>query len=99
MRLLIAGLSAVAAFSFAAPCFAQTEEPTTGAPSSAPAASAPAPVPSTKPKPGTAAYCQTLKSGTSRNNCQKKVQAQASAKSTSSSKKAKKPSTTTPTTP
>ena len=87
MRLLLAGLSAVAALGLAAPSFAQTtEEP--------PATPAPAPVPTTKAKPGTTAYCQTLKSASSRSACLKKLHAQATPKATPT-KKAKKPSTPT----
>jgi len=88
MRLLLAGLSAVAALGLAAPSFAQTtEEP--------PATPAPAPVPTTKAKPGTTAYCQTLKSASSRSACLKKLHAQATPKATPT-KKAKKPSTPKP---
>ena len=85
MRLLIASLAALAAVAFAAPSFAQTEEPS----------AAPAPVPTAKPKPGTAAYCQKLKSATSRSACMKKLHAQATPKAapTTTSKKAKKPAT------
>jgi len=89
MRLLIAGLSAVAALALAAPSFAQTTEDPATAP-------APAPVPTTKAKPGTTAYCQTLKSASSRSSCLKKLHAQASTKPATPTKKAKKPSTTTP---
>jgi hypothetical protein len=88
MRLLIAGLSAVAALALAAPTFAQTTEEPAATP-------APAPVPSTKPKPGTTAYCQTLKSASSRSACLKKLHAQATPKA-APTKKAKKPSTTAP---
>ena len=86
MRLLIASMAALAALAFAAPSFAQTEEP------SAP----PAPVPTTKPKPGTTAYCQTLKSSTSRSACMKKLHAQATPKAapTTTKKKTKKTTTT-----
>jgi hypothetical protein len=66
MRLLLASVAALAAVTFAAPAFAQ-EEPTT-------------PTPVTKPKPGTAAYCNTLKSTTSKNACLKRVHAQATPK-------------------
>jgi hypothetical protein len=86
MRLLIAGIAAVAAFAFAAPSFAQSAEDPAGAP-------APAPVPTTKAKPGTTAYCQTLKSASSRSACLKKLHAQATPKA-APTKKAKKPSTT-----
>ena len=84
MRLLIASLAALAAVAFAAPSFAQTEEPS--------AAPAPAPVPTTKPKPGTSAYCQTLKSSTSRSACMKKLHAQATPKA-APKKKIKKTTT------
>ena len=87
MRLLLAGLSAVAALALAAPSFAQTTEEPAATP-------APAPVPSTKPKPGTTAYCQTLKSASSRSACLKKLHAQATPKA-APTKKAKKPSTPT----
>ena len=87
MRLLIASMAALAALAFAAPSFAQTEEPS----------AAPAPVPTTKPKPGTTAYCQTLKSSTSRSACMKKLHAQATPKAapTTTKKKTKKTTTTT----
>jgi len=65
MRSLFASLAAVAALGIAAPAFAQTD------------AAPPAPVPVAKPKPGTEAYCKTLKSATSRNACLKRVHAQA----------------------
>jgi hypothetical protein len=65
MRSLFASLAAVAALGIAAPAFAQTD------------AAPPAPVPVAKPKPGTEAYCKTLKSTTSRNACLKRVHAQA----------------------
>ena len=52
MRLLIASLAALAAVAFAAPSYAQTQDDSSPAP---------APVPTAKPKPGTAAYCQSLK--------------------------------------
>ena len=88
MRLLIASMAALAALAFAAPSFAQTEEPS----------AAPAPVPTTKPKPGTTAYCQTLKSSTSRSACMKKLHAQATpraAPATTTTKKKTKKTTTT----
>jgi len=87
MRLLIASMAALAALAFVAPSFAQTEEPS----------AAPAPVPTTKPKPGTTAYCQTLKSSTSRSACMKKLHAQATPKAapaTTTKKKTKKTTTT-----
>jgi hypothetical protein len=66
MRLLLASVAALAAVAFAAPAFAQEEQNT--------------PTPVTKPKPGTAAYCNTLKSTTSKNACLKRVHAQATPK-------------------
>lgn len=68
MRLFIAGLAAVAAVAIATPSFAQQEAP--------PAA------PMAKPKPGTTAYCNTLKTSSSRNACLKRVHAQATPKAT-----------------
>ena len=75
MRLLIASVAAFAAVAFAAPSFAQE-------------AAAPTPAPSTKPKPGTSAYCNTLKSSTSKSSCLKRVHA--SAKAPHKATKAKK---------
>lgn len=86
MRLLIASVVALAAVAFAAPSFAQDESP--------------APVPTAKPKAGTSAYCQTLKSASSRSACLKKVnvaKAQPKAAPTKTAKattKAKKPAAT-----
>jgi hypothetical protein len=91
MRLLIASMAALAAVAFAAPSFAQTEEPAT--------TPAPAPVPTTKPKPGTTAYCQTLKSSSSRSACMKKLHAQATPKAAPSTKKKTKKATTAATQP
>ena len=76
MRLLLASVAALAAVTFAAPAFAQQEEPTT-------------PTPVAKPKPGTAAYCNTLKTTTSKNACLKRVHAQATTKKPPTSTKAK----------
>ncbi len=90
MRLLIASMAALAAVAFAAPSFAQTEEPAT--------APAPAPVPTVKPKPGTTAYCQTLKSSSSRSACMKKLHAQATPKAAPTTTKKKTKKTTTATT-
>lgn len=89
MRLLIASMAALAAVAFAAPSYAQT-----------PDESSPAPVPTAKPKPGTAAYCQGLKTSSSRSACLKKVSATKSTttKATATAKKAKK-TTTTPAAP
>jgi hypothetical protein len=94
MRLLIASLAALAAVAFAAPSYAQTQD------DSSPAQ---APVPTAKPKPGTAAYCQSLKTSSSRSSCLKKVSASAKATTTKASatttaKKTKK-TTTTPAAP
>ena len=74
MRLLLASLAAFAAVAFAAPSFAQE-------------AAAPAPTPSVKPKPGTSAYCNTLKSSTSKSSCLKRVHASAKAPSSTRAKK------------
>ena len=85
MRLLIASMAALAAVAFAAPSYAPDEQ-----------APAPAPVPTAKPKPGTAAYCQSLKSASSRSSCLKKVSAKSAPKapaattSTTTAKKTKK---------
>ena len=65
MRLLLASVAALAAVTLAVPSFAQ-EVPAT-----------PTPTPAAKPKPGTVAYCNTLKSATSKNTCLKRVHAQA----------------------
>lgn len=68
MRLLIAGIAALAAVSFAAPSFAQ--EDAIAAP--APAAT---PTPAVKHKaPTTAAYCNSLKTSSQKNSCLKRVQ-------------------------
>ena len=68
MRLLIAGIAALAAVSFAAPSFAQEATDT------APAAT-PAPTPAVKhSKPGTSAYCNSLKSSSQRSSCLKRIQ-------------------------
>ena len=92
MRLLIASLAALAAVAFAAPSYAQTAE------DSAPAPAAPAPVPTAKPKVGTTAYCQSLKTSSSRSACLKKLSASKSTKApgTATAKKTKK-TTKTPT--
>ena len=85
MRLLIASMAALAAVAFAAPSFAQDQDP----------ASAPAPVPTAKPKAGTAAYCQSLKTSSSRSSCLKKLSAKSPPKAptTASAKKTKKTKT------
>ncbi|MBM3649212.1 MAG: hypothetical protein FJX11_15615 [Alphaproteobacteria bacterium] len=85
MRLLIASMAAaLAAVAFAAPAYAQDDN-------------APAPVPTAKPKPGTAAYCQSLKTSSARSACLKKISARSAPKAapTTTAKKTKK---TTPTT-
>ena len=91
MRLLIASMAALAAVAFAAPSFGQTEEPAT--------TPAPAPVPTTKAKPGTTAYCQTLKSSSSRSACMKKLHAQVTPKAAPTTKKKTKKTTTAATQP
>lgn len=95
MRLLLAGVVAVAAFALAAPSFAQSEESSGGA-------ATPAPAPIAKPAKGTAAYCQTLKSSSHRKSCLQKLHAQAQPKdkdkdkTTTVAKKKKKPATPNP---
>lgn len=84
MRLLIAGIAALAAVCFAAPSFAQDD-------------SAPAPVPVTKSKPkvGTTAYCNSLKTSSQKNSCLKRMQTAKVTKSHSkTAAKTKKPSST-----
>ncbi len=77
MRLLLASVATVAAVALAAPVFAQDATPAAPTTSSAPA---PTPTPTTtakhKPAHGTAAYCNTLKSSTSKSACLKRVHAQ-----------------------
>lgn len=63
MRLLIAGMAALAAVAFAAPSFAQDE--TLPAPTTAPTA---------KPKAATTASCNKIKNSSQRSACLKKVQ-------------------------
>ena len=65
MRLLLASVATLAAVAFAVPASAQE---------TAPAAT---PTPLAKPKPGTTAYCNTLKSASSKSACLKRVHAQA----------------------
>ena len=77
MRLLIAGMAALAAVAFASPSFAQDE-------------AQPTPTPTAKPKSGTAAYCNKMKSASQRNACLKNIKV-AKAQPT---KKAKKPAAT-----
>jgi hypothetical protein len=78
MRLLIAGMAALAAVAFAAPSFAQDE--TMPAPTTTPTA---------KPKAATTASCNKIKSSSQRNACLKKVQVAKAPK-----KKTKKTTTT-----
>jgi hypothetical protein len=73
MRLLLASVAAFAAVAFAAPSFAQDGAPT--------------PTPSAKPKPGTSAYCNTLKSASSKSACLKRVHASAKAPTKNKAKK------------
>jgi hypothetical protein len=81
MRLMIACVAAVAAVAFAAPSFAQEAAPT-AAPATSPA----------KPKVGTTAYCNSLKSTSSKTACLKRLQASAAKPATPVHKaKAKKP--------
>lgn len=77
MRLFIAGIAALAAVAFAAPSFAQDD-------------AQPTPMPAAKPKSGTAAYCNKMKSASQRNACLKNIKV---AKA-QPSKKAKKPAAT-----
>jgi outer membrane biosynthesis protein TonB len=84
MRLLIAGIAALAAVSFAAPSFAQ--EATDAAP-----VATPTPTPVVKHKPGTSAYCNSLKSSSQRSSCLKRVQTAKVTKPTHPTTKTKKP--------
>lgn len=78
MRLLIASLAAFCAVALAAPSVAQDIQPS--------------PAPAAKPKPGTKAYCTSLKKATSRDACLKKLHASAAkTKTTTKKTKAKKP--------
>jgi hypothetical protein len=83
MRFMIACLAAVAAVAFAAPSFAQE---------TAPAA------PTAKPKVGTTAYCNNLKSTSAKATCLKRVHASAAKPAvpaaTTTHKKGKKPAAT-----
>ena len=67
MRIMIACLAAVAAVAFAAPSFAQDATP----------AAPPAAAPIAKPKVGTTAYCNSLKTTSSKTACLKRLQASA----------------------
>lgn len=85
MRLLIAGIAALAAVSFAAPSFAQDD--TVAAPAATP-------TPMAKPKPGTTAYCNSLKSSSQKSSCLKRMQAAKVTKPhTTTAAKTKKPTT------
>ena len=84
MRFMIACLAAVAAVAFATPSFAQEAAPAT---------------PTAKPKVGTTAYCNSLKSTSAKATCLKRVHASAAAKpavpTPTHKAKAKKPATET----
>lgn len=62
MRLLIAGMAALAAVAFAAPSFAQDET-----------MPSPTPSPTAKPKAGSVASCNKIKNSSQRTACLKKV--------------------------
>ena len=87
MRFMIACLAAVAAVAFAAPSFAQEAAP-----------AAPTATPAAKPKVGTTAYCNNLKSTSAKASCLKRVHASAAKPAvpaaTTTHKKGKKPTTT-----
>jgi hypothetical protein len=85
MRLLLASVATLAAVALAGPASAQDQGPAT-------------PTPIAKPKPGTAAYCNTLKSASSKSACLKRVHAQATPKAgPTSTKKTKKAADPKPT--
>ena len=84
MRLLLASLAAIAAVTFAGPASAQSDVPPAATPAPVPSKAAPA-----KPKVGTLAYCNTLKTPTAKSACIKRVQAHASAAKTPATPKAK----------
>ncbi len=76
MRLLLASVATLAAVALAGPVFAQDATPTAPTTTSTPS---PTPTTTTKHKPAahnTAAYCNTLKSSTSKSACLKRVHAQ-----------------------
>ncbi|MBS0523803.1 MAG: hypothetical protein JSS04_09215 [Proteobacteria bacterium] len=87
MRLLLASVATLAAVALAAPAFAQDATP---------AAPTPTPTTTTKHKPATntAAYCNTLKSASSKSACLKRVHAQNTTPKAGPHKKAKKADTT-----
>lgn len=82
MRLMLACAAAVAAVAFAAPSFAQEAAPA-AAPMTAP----------TKPKVGTTAYCNSLKSTSSKAACLKRLHASAAKPASVRKAKGKKPAT------
>ena len=96
MRLLLASVAALAAVAFAAPVV----RPGCDARGAHDLGSTPTPTTTTKPKPATntAAYCNTLKSSTSKSACLKRVHAQhaqnATPKAGTTHKKTKKVDTT-----
>jgi hypothetical protein len=106
MRLLLASVATLATVALAAPVFAQDATPAapTTTPASTSTPTSPTPTPSTtgttkhKPAQGTAAYCNTLKSSTSKSSCLKRVHAQnttpKAGTTTTTHKKGKKPATT-----
>jgi hypothetical protein len=99
MRLLLASVATLAAVALAAPVFAQDATPAAPTTTSAPT---PTPTTTTKHKPATntAAYCNTLKSASSKSACLKRVHAQNTtpkAGTTTHKTKAKKPTDTTKT--
>ena len=87
MRILFASLVAMTAVAIAAPSFAQETAPAT-----------PTPTTKSKAKPGTAAYCNTLKSDTSKSACLKRLHAQATPTATPAAAPTTKPHKTKKTT-
>ncbi|HWC90305.1 MAG TPA: hypothetical protein VG433_11630 [Pirellulales bacterium] len=77
MRILFASLVAMAAVAVATPSFAQEAATAMPTPTAKPA----------KARPGTTAYCNTLKSETSKTACLKRLHAAAAAKSHKMAKK------------
>ncbi len=75
MRILFASLVAMAAVTLAAPSFAQEAAPIS-----------PTPTTKSKAKPGTAAYCNTLKTDTGKAACLRHVHAQATPAATPTAK-------------
>src|SRR5476649_1452022 len=84
MRILFASLVAMAAVAIAAPSFAQEAAP-----------AAPTPTTKSKAKPGTAAYCNTLKSDTSKSACLKRLQAKTTTPAPTATAAATPPATPT----